>query len=305
MANSTFGDGDSRGDSPGVDSLGSGASGKNVSGDVLDGDVLDGDVLDGGALDHSAIKDQSLLERYHLGTLSRREEARFEAHFMDCSTCQEDLEIQRSLLRGMKTVAGEEAARFVVGVQLQSWLKRHGWARALAAFLAVGAGVAWMAHLWNQNQVLETRVAALGEAGSIASNSPREGVLASPLAGVPVVLLTVLRGENDISERILDEGEPYSLAIDAGSDPRLSTYSVKVLDETGKVRFERQKLVPSNLEVIQLTFPSGFFPSGDYQLRAEGFLLSGDSVDVGSYPFRVEVGGDVEGTSRNNSNRSD
>lgn len=311
MAKSTLDDGDLSSDTPGMDSTGSDASNKNVSGsevpeggvskggvsksDVLGSELLErpeDEALDHGSLDHKTIEAQSLLERYHLGTLPPREEVRLEAHLMDCAACQEELEIQRSFLRGMKTVAGEEAARFVVGVRLLSWLQRRGFLSALAALLVVGAG-AWMALLWSQNQRLESQVAALGEAGSIATPIATPiggGVLASPLAGVPVVLLSVLRGDSDPSERVLDEGDPYSLAIDGGADPRISTYSITILDEAGKVCFAGQNLVPNNLEVIQLTFPSGYFPSGEYRLRAEGSLPGGESVDAGSYPFRVEVG---------------
>ena len=62
-------------------------------------------------MDHDYIAEHSLIERYHQGSLPPEEEARFEAHFVGCPQCTEELELARGFRLGIRTVAAEEAAR--------------------------------------------------------------------------------------------------------------------------------------------------------------------------------------------------
>ena len=225
-------------------------------------------------LDHRTVEERSYVERYHLGTLSAEEEQRFEAHFMDCVRCQEELEVQRSFTRGMKSVGAEEAARSAMRLGVLAWLRRRGTIGALA--IAVVAGGLGALHLLRENARLLTRVAEL--AGSAPELAPAE---------VPVVLLGVVRGEGDAPATVADASLPWSLAIDAGADPRIEDYAVTLLDAAGEVRFERRDLRLNPLEVIQLTFPGGFLPAGDYRLLVRGALPGGSVVELGGYPLRV------------------
>jgi hypothetical protein len=236
------------------------------------------DAMPEGPLDHGAIAELSLIERYLQGTLSGQEEERFEAHFLECARCQEELEAQRGFVRGLKAVAAEEAARAAVRLGLLAWFSRRSVIVALAALVVLAGGLAF-GRLWRANERLEARVAALG-------TGPAPGGLGAPLAGVPVVLLGVLRGEGE--PPTIDPGAPYSLAVDVGADPRFASYGVAVLDAGGQVRFERRDLLPNDLEVVQLTFPGDFLPPGDYRLLVRGARPDGESLEIGSYPFRVE-----------------
>lgn len=245
------------------------------------------DAMPEGPIDHAAITERSLIERYVQGTLPPDEEERFEAHFLECAECQEALEAQRGFVRGIKTVAAEEAARTAVRVGLAAWLVRR---RALAtlAVLAVLAGGVALELLWRDNARLESLLAERGGPEAGPSSGPDSGPgtgLEAPLAGVPVVLLGVWRG--DEGPPVVVAGAPYSLAVDAGADPRIASYAVTILDAAGEQRYERGGLAPNDLEVIQLTFPGEFLPPGDYRLLARGTLPGGESIEVGSFPFRV------------------
>lgn len=228
--------------------------------------------------DHSTAFEHGFIERYHLGTLSPTEEERFEAHFMDCAQCQEELEVQRSFTRGMKTLAAEEATRSAVRLSLLAWLSRRGAMTAFAA-LVVLVAAAGLVHLLRENTRLETRVAELA-----GGTTP-----ALQVSEVPLVLLSVLRGEDDGPVVVTDPGGPWSLAVDAGADPRFVTYGITLLDAKDEVRLEREDLQPNALEVLQLTFPSGFLSPGDYRLLVRGVLPGGERVDLGSYPFRLTI----------------
>jgi len=235
-------------------------------------------------MDHGYIEEHGLVARYHRGDLTPDEEERFEAHFMECARCQEELEVERSFARGMKRVAAEDAARSAVRLGLLAWLARRGLGVALAAAVVLVAAVGF-GHLLRENQRLQTRLAELtpGDAGE----------LATPLADVPLLLLGVVRSSDEPAV-VTDPGGPWSLAVDAGADPRFESYAVTILDAAAPaedaIRFERAGLRPNDLEVIHLTFPTGFLDPGDYRLLLSGTLPGGDTVELGDYPFRVVEG---------------
>jgi hypothetical protein len=112
-------------------------------------------------IDHTEIEESGLVERYHQGLLPSEEEARFEAHFVTCSECMEQLELARGFQRGLKAAAAEDAARAVLRAGLFAWLARRGrlaqWGLALAVLL-VTAGVP---SLWLLGQGQSERQTAL------------------------------------------------------------------------------------------------------------------------------------------------
>lgn len=234
-------------------------------------------------LDHRLVAARGLIERYDRGTLPAEEEERFEAHLVDCAECQDELAARRSFVRGLRAVAVEEATRAAVRGGLLAWLSRRAAVTTLAAVALLGLGLV-AGRLWRQDERLESRLAEPTTAAQAASTD-----LAAPLAGLPVVLLGVVRGEEEAP--VVSPAGPYSLAVDAGGDPRFSSYAVRVLDASGEARFEREGLLPDDLEVIQLVFPAAFLPPGDYRLVAHGSLPGGESVEIGSHPFRVAPAG--------------
>ncbi len=62
------------------------------------------------AMDHTEIADRGWVELYHRGQLTPADEERFEEHFFGCEECQRELELARSMVRGLRTMAAEDAA---------------------------------------------------------------------------------------------------------------------------------------------------------------------------------------------------
>jgi hypothetical protein len=271
-------------------------------------------------MDHLEIESNGLVERYHRGLLPPDEEARFEEHFVECPACMEQLELARGLQRGLKVLAAEEAARVVVGAGLFAWLARRGrlaqWGMALAALLvAAGLPALWLvaggrgerreqsARLEAErrsNQELEHRLAESEGRRSaerreleakIAAAKPPEAPrgLAGPLVNTPVFLLSALRS-NDGKPATIDlsrAGDALALAVDVGDDLRFATYRATITKTGGATIFQQADLKPNALEALMITFPSAFFPPGDYRLRVEGVKPDGSASEVGGYPFRI------------------
>lgn len=260
-------------------------------------------------MDHSYVAEHGLIELYHQGLLDPDEEARFEEHFVACAECTEQLELARGLSRGIKAMVAEDAARTVVAGGLLAWLARRGrliqLGLAAALLLLAGLPALW---LWREGrrqiaveqeraQDNEERAAALEEqlaeserlreqerrtATEKLAEAPRE----APWVGVPVYLLTVVRGEPDEVRRI-DAKDRFSLAVDVGADPRFTSYRVTIEDAAGRRVLAQAGLHPNALEVLMITFPGDFFAPGSYRLRVEGVLADGKKESIGTYAFRV------------------
>ncbi|HEV2855071.1 MAG TPA: hypothetical protein VHC97_19920 [Thermoanaerobaculia bacterium] len=278
-------------------------------------------------MDHAYIEENGLVERYHQGLLPPDEEARFEEHFVTCAGCMEQLELARGFQRGIKSMVTEDAVRAAVVAQvgLFAWLARRGrlvqWGLALAALLlAAGLPSLWFAAQGrNEQQAMAQRIreieagrhtkedlerrlaeteqrrneerrdleAKLAQAQKPATPSP--GVLDRPLANLPVVLLTAVRGEGEPAATIdlARTGDLLALAVDAGADPRFVSYRAKITRTGGGTVYSQEGLKPNALETLMITFPKTFFKPGDYRLTIEGVKADGGVLEVGGYPFRV------------------
>jgi Putative zinc-finger len=271
-------------------------------------------------MDHAYIDSNGLVERYHRGLLPPDEEARFEEHFVDCPQCTEQLELARGFQRGIKAMAAEDAVRAAVEAGLFAWLARRGrlaqWGTAFAALLVA----ALLPALWllaggrserreqdarleaerRSRQELERRLTESESRRSaerrdleakIAQAKPPEPPrgLAGPLVNTPVFLLTAVRS-NDARPVTIDPGrtgDALALAVDLGEGLRFDTYRATITRAGGGKVFEKAGLKPNALEALMITFPSSFFPPGDYRLRVEGVKPDGSAAEVGGYGFRV------------------
>ncbi|HZF10992.1 MAG TPA: zf-HC2 domain-containing protein [Thermoanaerobaculia bacterium] len=276
-------------------------------------------------MDHTYIAEQSLIERYHRGLLDPEEEARFEEHFFGCPECTAELELARSFGRGMKVMAAEEAVQVAVATGLFAWLARRGRLAqagiALMALLAVAlVPVAWLAvrtqreadavaAYRQQLQGEQQKTAALGEKlqaserGRSEERQKLEAQLAAAqkaqaapapwnevLFNTPVLLLRTFRDAPNAAPATLTlppQSGAVSLAVDAPADPRFTSYRVRLTGAGGRSLFEKKDLHANALEAVIVTFPPGFFKTGEYRLSVDGISPAGKATPLGSHPFRV------------------
>lgn len=87
-------------------------------------------------MDHDYINEHGVVSLYVAGKLSPEERAGFEAHFVDCRECLEQIEVTAELREGLRQVAKEDAAR----PGLAPDVARLGVAPQLAPALGAEAG---------------------------------------------------------------------------------------------------------------------------------------------------------------------
>ncbi|HYU33325.1 MAG TPA: hypothetical protein VEW48_14305 [Thermoanaerobaculia bacterium] len=110
-------------------------------------------------MDHTYIEENDVIRRYLADRLSGDERSRFEAHYVDCTECLEQLELEEGFREGFREVAAAGAARTIErGLFLRLLLSRTGralLAAALAIVVALPAGLLLM-----RNRDLGRRLAA-------------------------------------------------------------------------------------------------------------------------------------------------
>ena len=233
-------------------------------------------------MDHDYIREHSLIERYHQGRLPPEEEARFEAHFVGCRQCTEELELARGFRIGIRAVAAEVAVR-LRGLAQAGILARLALALRGPAFRRRPVALAAAAAL--------TAVVATSAWFNTAGRGPGGADLA-PLADTPVFILSTLRSDQQpvVTVDLATAGDWLALAVDVDDDPRFDGYRLTVFDAGGGELWRRDGLLPNALETLMVTFPATFFAPGDYRLTVEGVLPGGEAVAVDGYPFRVAGG---------------
>ncbi|HEX5715826.1 MAG TPA: zf-HC2 domain-containing protein [Thermoanaerobaculia bacterium] len=251
-------------------------------------------------MDHAYIEEHGLIDLYHRGQLPPEEEAGFEEHFVGCPDCQERLQMARGFQRGLKTAVAEDVAK----AGLLAWLLRRRWI-ALAA-LVVAAVLPVLGYLAGSRSAIPMNTEAswrqLFEKEKRSADGLRQRLeeserqrLAqaevtpappSPLVNTPVFLLTAVRGEEEATSVKVNSGY-FSLAVDAGDDPRFESYRVTITDAQSKRVFREAGLKPNALEALLLTFPVGFFKPGDYRLALEGVKPGGGAAELGGLPFQI------------------
>jgi hypothetical protein len=267
-------------------------------------------------MDHTYIEERGLIDLYHRGQIPPEEEVEFEEHFVACAQCQERLEMARGFQRGLKRVVAQDAARAVTQAGVMAWLLRRRWlAAALLVFLVAAlpvlgfltgswgasdlgrAVVAWKERWESERRSADKLSILLAESEyrrqeerrqleeKLAQVRPQQTPAPSPLVNTPLILLTAVRGEPGEAP-VVQAGKNgyFSLAVDAGDDPRFESYRVTI---TGPRTFRQAGLKPNALEAILLTFPASFFKPGEYRLTLEGVRPDAAAVELGVYPFRV------------------
>lgn len=254
-------------------------------------------------MDHSYIEEHGLIDLYHRGQLPPEEEAGFEEHFVGCPECQERLEMARGFQRGLRTVVAEDVAKTTV----LAWLLRRRWIAVAALMLAAVLPVlgylaasrddspiqeaAWRRRFEKERQSAADLRQRLEESERLRlaekEETPAAPYTPSPLINTPVFLLSAVRGDSEAAVIKVKDGY-FSLAVDAGDDPRFESFRVTITDSRGKQVFREAGLKPNALEAVLLTFPSGFFKPGEYRLAVEGVRADGSASELGGYSFRIE-----------------
>jgi hypothetical protein len=240
-----------------------------------------------GAVDHLRIEEENVVERYLMGRLAASAAEEFEAHYVDCPQCLEQLELGRTLYLGLQEAAAEEGARTLALHVVLAWLARQGrpLRAALAAALLAVVLLPWVV-------LAPSVVRGRGQRDRLAGELAQAREALVPQGGTPVVALSPERagpGEEP-STRITLGAEPewVVLALEPPPEPSWTRYRVRLLAPGGKLLWQSRPLVPDAAGRVTVGVHSTWLAGPAYVLALDGLNEKKEFRPAARYAFRVE-----------------
>jgi anti-sigma factor RsiW len=221
---------------------------------------------------HSHIEEQNLIDRYVRGTMPAAERTEFEDHFVDCTECQEQIEIAKSLRQAIRESSegwGNEQAR-----HRERQASRWRW-------VAIAACVGLLMALGTSTVLLLQRERARSELASAR--------LSSELA--PVVFGLRLSRDATAPRDITLPGDSRWMIFLAEIDAtRYSRYRASVTGSRGEEIWSQDGIRPNSPDSISVAIPSGALHPGTYTLALSGAEPDGSLIPVTRFPLRLAAG---------------
>jgi len=218
-------------------------------------------------MDHDRIEREHIPARYVMNQLTDADAASFEAHYLDCPTCLERLEIERAIHRGVLGLDDTERARATASKPgFLTWLAmapRAPALTALAALLILALLPTFLTHRADSAQI------------------------PAPRANTPIFELEPVRdaGTDTIApNRVRAATEPewwvFSLRLSA---PEEIAYHTTLTSAEGDTIWQSDALTPNQLGALVILFPSDTLPAGDYRFE----VTSPEKRPVHTFRFQV------------------
>jgi hypothetical protein len=225
-------------------------------------------------MDHDAVAGQKMTERYLLNELDPEVRDEFEEHYFDCPECAQDMRAGSEFVEQSKRVLAERSEQTPVvktargsdpfGSRWFAWL-RPQLAAPLLALLLVVVGY--------QNLVMYPKLQA-------ALVQPRV---------LPWVSVAVGTWGGATPSITVHQGSSFLMFVRIPPDGTYTKYTTDLYNPSGKV--EWSLTFPANLGQDQwpVQVPGANRESGSYKIAVRGFTAAGESKNVGSVSFELQI----------------
>jgi hypothetical protein len=214
-------------------------------------------------------------EKYLLGELTPELRDSFEEHFFSCQECAADLRASAAFVQHSKKLLAVYPATEVMPspgpIPKPNWL---AWLRPAFALpvMALLLGVVMYQNLVTypslKNAVAELRTPQILPSVSLIGSNSRGGSLPS---------VTVRAGQ------------PFLLFVDIPSDKRLASYVAELQGPGGNREWSLTLPAQATKDTVPIRVPAGLKAAGTYTLIVRGLDSAGGAVEVGRYPFNLQV----------------
>ena len=220
-------------------------------------------------MDHTAVVREKTTERYLLNELAPDLRDEFEEHYFDCPDCAQDVSAGSLFVEHSKLVLAESpeavparvAARPVRG-GIFVWLRPAFAAPALALLLAV---------VGYQNLVTYPRLQS-------ELNRPRV---------LPAVFVNT--GAYGAEETAVPEGNGLLLSLRISPDGVYARYTAELYNPAGKPEGSFTITPAPGQDQWSVTVPAVHREAGTYTLALHGITSSGETKDLGSTSFQLQI----------------
>jgi anti-sigma factor RsiW len=226
-------------------------------------------------MDHEIVVRQKMTERYLLNELDPEVRDEFESHFFDCPECARDIYAGSEFVEHSKIVLAEKTEPVPIrttGRDLQpvnrgwlAWLRPARAASVLALLLAI---------VGYQNFVTYPRLRAELE-------QPRVMPWASVAVGT--------WGAGPASSLTVRQGTGFVLFVRIPPDGTYTRYIADLYNPGGRLEWSLTIPTSPGQDQWPVEVPGANRNSGVYKIQVRGITAAGDSKDLGSTPFELQI----------------
>ena len=248
-------------------------------------------------MEHSYIEQHDVLWQYLRRRLPEEQARQFEAHFIDCPLCLENLEVEDGMRRGLHTVRALSTS--VVGRGAPQAGRAMRSLAAAAVVVVAAASSAGYIQTWRALQASRQRVSVLereAQAGVSALEKRETTVPPTPLkqagelpAQVAVFELEQTRSADASSPSIVTLPESSTLVVftlPIGSTSGSSRLQATLEDEGGSTVWRKDDVQAAS-PVVGVAVPRSLLPAGSYRIVLTGIIQGRPAFLIARYAFRV------------------
>lgn len=224
-------------------------------------------------MDHDRVARQGLAERYLLDELDPEVRDEFEEHFFECSDCALDVRAGSDFVANAKVVLAEDTAVVVREPVRTEKRTRFGWFSWFSPAYAVPALLTLLAVLGYQNMVTYPRLRTALERPQI----------------LPWATVTVGTWGSSGPTISVEAGKGFLLFVRIPPEEGYSHYIADLYNPAGKLESSLTIPTAGVQDQWPLVIPEANRKSGDYRIAVRGITEGGQSKDLGSTAFTLQV----------------
>lgn len=223
-------------------------------------------------MDHALVVRQKMAERYFLNELEETVRDAFEEHYFDCPECARDMSAGSDFLEHTKVVLAERPELVSVSQPAPSRIKpaRAEWFAWLRPAFAAPALALLLAVIGYQNLVMYPNLKAQPQVPAWAMLSIGTWGVTGPI--IPV-----------------REGKGFLLMVRIPQDKPYASYIADLYNPNGKLEWSLPFPGSADQDQWPMQIPGANREAGTYRLSVRGFTAAGESKDLGSASFELQI----------------
>jgi hypothetical protein len=224
-------------------------------------------------MDHDHVAKQRLAERYLLDELDPEARNEFEEHFFECSDCALDVRAGSEFVTRAKFVLAEDAGMAVREPVRHEKSARSRWFSWFSPAYAVPALLTLLAVLGYQNMVTYPRLRTALQRPQI----------------LPWATVTVGTWGSSGPTISVEAGKGFLLFVRIPPEEGYSRYVADLYNPAGKLESSLTIPTAGVQDQWPLLIPEANRKSGNYRISVRGITDAGQSKDLGSTAFTLQV----------------
>lgn len=254
--------------------------------------------MDPQAMEHPQIDDDAVAERYLLGQLSEADKERFEAHYLGCPACLDQLELAEAMVAGAREAAAKDGLA-AFGIEAEATVEATAKTAPLAPVspfptTPLPTGPLFEGPLATAAVPAARRRLPFRKRHAFALAAILVLAIALPFYmnrnyyGEPAAVLDLERGDGAEAATRLEAPKEGKLVLAAQLSPPIAeNYAAKLYRMGGSKPAWIQEGLDPRGELLHMAIPAAALEPGEYLLRLQLYEHDGES-DVGYYRFAIK-----------------